>query len=222
MDSGRAIGIRAESVRFSGIADRPFIVERSDLSERGYAVIGLGYVGLPVALALARQFDPVFGFDISERRIAELRAGTDRTHEVGEAALRESRLRLTAKVEDIAGASFFIVTVPTPIDAAHRPDLGPIVSACNLVGKVLRPGAVVVFESTVYPGLTREICGPLLAKASGLREGVDFKLGYSPERINPGDQVHRLETRHGSPRPPPHRRRGASGPRTGSRFAVAT
>lgn len=164
------------------------------MSERGYAVIGLGYVGLPVALALARQFEPVFGFDISERRIAELRAGKDRTHEVGEAALRESRLRLTAKVEEIAGASFFIVTVPTPIDAAHRPDLGPIVSACNLVGKVLRPGAVVVFESTVYPGLTREICGPLLAKASGLREGVDFKLGYSPERINPGDQVHRLET----------------------------
>ncbi|HZT52718.1 MAG TPA: nucleotide sugar dehydrogenase, partial [Stellaceae bacterium] len=162
--------------------------------ERGFAVVGLGYVGLPVALALAKRFAPVWGFDISKRRIDELRQGTDRTREVSADALRQSRLRLTDRAEDLAAASFFIVTVPTPIDAERRPDLRPITGACRVLGPILRPGAVVVFESTVYPGLTREICGPLLAETSGLRQGVDFKLGYSPERINPGDQVHRLET----------------------------
>jgi UDP-N-acetyl-D-glucosamine/UDP-N-acetyl-D-galactosamine dehydrogenase len=164
------------------------------VSERGLAVIGLGYVGLPVALALAKRFAPVYGFDISARRVAELRDGKDRTREVTEAELRETSLRLTTKPEDLREASFFIVTVPTPIDADRRPDLKPIVGACELIGPALRPGAVVVFESTVYPGLTREICGPLLEKSSGLKVGVDFKLGYSPERINPGDLVHRLDT----------------------------
>jgi UDP-N-acetyl-D-glucosamine/UDP-N-acetyl-D-galactosamine dehydrogenase len=164
------------------------------VSERGLAVIGLGYVGLPVALALAKRFAPVYGFDISARRVAELRDGKDRTREVTEAELRETSLRLTTKSEDLREASFFIVTVPTPIDADRRPDLKPIVGACELIGPALRPGAVVVFESTVYPGLTREICGPLLEKSSGLKVGVDFKLGYSPERINPGDLVHRLDT----------------------------
>ncbi|HVA11650.1 MAG TPA: nucleotide sugar dehydrogenase [Stellaceae bacterium] len=164
------------------------------MSERGFAVIGLGYVGLPVALSLAKRFAPVWGFDISELRIAELRAGHDRTREVSAEELKQSKLRLTSWADDLAEASFFIVTVPTPIDAERRPDLKPVVSACEIIGRALRPGAVVVFESTVYPGLTREICGPLLAKASGLKQGVDFKLGYSPERINPGDQVHRLET----------------------------
>src|SRR5271168_4065544 len=162
--------------------------------ERGFAVVGLGYVGLPVALALARKFEPVIGFDISERRIAALRAGKDATGEVTEVALRETRLRLTDEADALGKASFFVVTVPTPIDAERRPDLHPLRSACALIGPVLRPGAVVVFESTVYPGLTREICGPALAKHSGLRAGIDFKLGYSPERINPGDREHRLET----------------------------
>src|SRR5271168_339569 len=162
--------------------------------ERGFAVIGLGYVGLPVALALAREFQPVFGFDISQRRLAGLRKGEDFTGEVATEELRASNLLLTSATADLADVSFFVVTVPTPIDAERRPDLQPLLSACALIGPVLRPGAVVVFESTVYPGLTREICGPALAKHSGLRAGIDFKLGYSPERINPGDREHRLET----------------------------
>jgi UDP-N-acetyl-D-glucosamine/UDP-N-acetyl-D-galactosamine dehydrogenase len=162
--------------------------------ERGFAVIGLGYVGLPVALALARKCEPVIGFDISRGRIEDLQQGHDITGEVSAAALRETRLRLTDDPEALAQASFLIVTVPTPIDADRRPDLRPLESACALIGPRLKRGSVVVFESTVYPGLTREVCGPLLAKASGLEQGVGFKLGYSPERINPGDKHHRLET----------------------------
>ena len=162
--------------------------------ERGFAVIGLGYVGLPVALALARKFEPVVGFDISQQRIAALRNAEDTTGEVTEAALRETRLRFSDDAEALNQASFFIVTVPTPIDAERRPDLAPLEAACALIGPRLRAGSVVVFESTVYPGLTREFCGPRLAQASGLRQGIDFKLGYSPERINPGDKQHRLET----------------------------
>jgi UDP-N-acetyl-D-glucosamine/UDP-N-acetyl-D-galactosamine dehydrogenase len=162
--------------------------------ERGFAVVGLGYVGLPVALALARHFAPVIGFDVAERRIAALRGGEDWTGEVTPSEIAGAKLRFTSDAADLAAASFFIVTVPTPIDADRRPDLAPLESACRLIGPALLPGAVVVFESTVYPGLTREICGPLLAQASGLRQGVDFKLGYSPERINPGDRQHRLET----------------------------
>jgi UDP-N-acetyl-D-glucosamine/UDP-N-acetyl-D-galactosamine dehydrogenase len=162
--------------------------------ERGFAVVGLGYVGLPVALALARHFSPVIGFDISAGRIAALRAGRDATDEVAPAALRATGLCLTDDPDALNEASFIVVTVPTPIDADRRPDLRPLSEACALIGPRLSPGAVVVFESTVYPGLTREVCGPLLAKASGLRQGADFKLGYSPERINPGDKQHRLET----------------------------
>jgi len=162
--------------------------------ERGFAVVGLGYVGLPVALALARHFAPVIGFDVAERRIAALRGGEDWTGEVKPGEIADAKLRFTSDAKDLAAASFFIVTVPTPIDADRRPDLAPLESACRLIGPALRPGAVVVFESTVYPGLTREVCGPLLARASGLRQGIDFKLGYSPERINPGDRQHRLET----------------------------
>jgi len=162
--------------------------------ERGFAVIGLGYVGLPVALALAKKFEPVIGFDISQRRIAALRDARDATGEVTEATLRETTLRLTDDADALNEASFFIVTVPTPINAERRPDLSPLEAACSLIGPRLRPGSVVVFESTVYPGLTREFCGPLLSALSGLEQGVDFKLGYSPERINPGDKQHRLET----------------------------
>jgi UDP-N-acetyl-D-glucosamine/UDP-N-acetyl-D-galactosamine dehydrogenase len=162
--------------------------------ERGFAVIGLGYVGLPVALALAKKFEPVIGFDISKRRIAALRNGEDATGEVTRAALRDTKLRLVDDADPLNEASFLIVTVPTPIDSERRPDLAPLEGACALIGPRLRPGSVVVFESTVYPGLTRELCGPCIAKASGLRQGVDFKLAYSPERINPGDKQHRLET----------------------------
>jgi UDP-N-acetyl-D-glucosamine/UDP-N-acetyl-D-galactosamine dehydrogenase len=162
--------------------------------ERGFAVIGLGYVGLPVALALAKKFDPVVGFDISPQRIAALRNARDTTGEVTEVALRETSLRLTDDACALKEASFLVVTVPTPIDAERRPDLSPLAAACALIGPHLTAGSVVVFESTVYPGLTRQFCGPRLAEASGLRPGIDFKLGYSPERINPGDKQHRLET----------------------------
>jgi UDP-N-acetyl-D-galactosamine dehydrogenase len=164
------------------------------VTERGFAVVGLGYVGLPVALAFARHFSPVVGFDISRSRIAELKDGIDRTGEVAADALAQSTLRLSDDPADLAEASFFIVAVPTPIDEQRRPDLRALTEACRLIGPALRPGAVVVLESTVYPGLTREICAPALAAASGLRPSIDFKLGYSPERINPGDRAHRLES----------------------------
>jgi UDP-N-acetyl-D-galactosamine dehydrogenase len=162
--------------------------------ERGFAVVGLGYVGLPVVLALGKKFDRVIGFDISHKRIAELRSGRDVTGEVSDAELQKTRVTFTDDPDALADASFIVVIVPTPIDAERRPDLSPIEGACKLIGPRLKRGSVVVFESTVYPGLTRGVCGPLLAKASGLEHGVDFKLGYSPERINPGDREHRLET----------------------------
>jgi UDP-N-acetyl-D-galactosamine dehydrogenase len=156
------------------------------------AVIGLGYVGLPLAVALARHY-PVIGFDIKSERIAELSEGHDRTGEVTDGALRESSITLTADAADLKGADVYIVTVPTPVTEDNKPDLGPLYSACRTVGAAMAKGAIVVFESTVYPGLTEDICGPALEKASGLKAGTDFFLGYSPERINPGDHVHRVE-----------------------------
>lgn len=159
------------------------------------AVLGLGYVGLPVAVALARKFDNVVGFDVSERRVTSLQGGHDWTGEIDDADLQASSLTITADPEALREATFLIVTVPTPIDEERRPDLGPIASACRLIGPRLTKGALVVFESTVYPGVTDDVCAPLLEKHSdGLKRGTDFTLGYSPERINPGDKVHRLET----------------------------
>ena len=165
----------------------------TNLHER-IAVVGLGYVGLPVATALARKFPAVVGFDISPRRIASLREGHDWTGEVSSGDLAALDLTFTDDPDRLKQMSFIIVTVPTPIDADNRPDLGPLESACRLIAPRLSTGAVVVFESTVYPGVTEDVCGPLLEKASGLERGKDFFLGYSPERINPGDKVHRLET----------------------------
>ncbi len=161
---------------------------------RRIAVIGLGYVGLPVAVSLARSGVPVIGFDIDAQRIAELRAGRDRTGEVGVDDLGHPTLSLSADASDLSNADFFIVTVPTPIDSAHRPDLSALLSASELVGRKLKAGDIVVYESTVYPGATEEDCIPLLEEASGLRSGTDFSVGYSPERINPGDKEHRFET----------------------------
>jgi len=158
------------------------------------AVIGLGYVGLPLAVALARRFEGVIGFDISSRRIAALRDNQDWTGEVSSDELADLALTFTDDADALADATMWIVTVPTPIDDERRPDLTPLESACAIIGPRLRPGAVVVFESTVFPGLTEDICVPLLEQASGLRHGDDFAAGYSPERINPGDKVHRLET----------------------------
>lgn len=157
------------------------------------AVIGLGYVGLPVAIGFARKFPNTVGFDINIEKVENLKQGIDLTGEVSPEALKTSNLKITSNLSDLANTNFFIVAVPTPIDRTHRPDLTPLTKASELIGKVLQPGAVVVYESTVYPGVTEDICGPILAKVSGLQQGVDFKLGYSPERINPGDKSHTLE-----------------------------
>lgn len=164
------------------------------LASEKIAVIGLGYVGLPVAIALARKFEDTVGFDLSGRRVSSLRGGVDYTGEIEGAELAASSLRITDNPDDIADCTFVIVTVPTPIDSSNRPDLAPLESACEIIGQRLSPGTVVVFESTVYPGVTEEVCGPLLARHSGLMQEADFFLGYSPERINPGDKTHRLET----------------------------
>lgn len=156
------------------------------------AVVGLGYVGLPLAVALSRKHE-VSGFDVDAGRIASLRQGRDTTHEVGSEDLLQSTLTLTTDAAELRSCEVFIVTVPTPIDQANRPDFSALLRACELIGPVLTKGAIIVFESTVYPGVTEEVCAPALERASGLRAGEDFKLGYSPERINPGDRDHPIE-----------------------------
>jgi UDP-N-acetyl-D-galactosamine dehydrogenase len=161
---------------------------------RKIAVIGLGYVGLPVAVAFGRSGAPVIGFDIDRKRVDELLAGHDRTREVEEAELNRQLLRYESDPASLGEADFYIVTVPTPIDSAHRPDLGAMLAASATVSAVLKRGDIVVYESTVYPGAVEEECLPVLEKKSGLTGGRDFHVGYSPERINPGDKVHRFET----------------------------
>jgi UDP-N-acetyl-D-galactosamine dehydrogenase len=157
-------------------------------------VVGLGYVGLPLAIALADHFD-VIGLDVDSARAAELRAGHDRTNEISPERLGTSRLRITDGAQDAYGADFYIVTVPTPVDGANRPDLSPLLGATKTVAGLIdsaRP-ATIVYESTVYPGVTDEVCGPLLEEVSGLVRGEHFFLGYSPERINPGDREHTID-----------------------------
>ena len=166
------------------------LLSRIEKREVRLAVIGLGYVGLPLAVEFGRQYR-VTGFDIHARRLEELRAGQDRTLEVAEDALRSAKgLVYSGDPEDLRETDVFIVTVPTPIDTHRRPDLTPLIRASETVGKVLKPGAVVVYESTVYPGCTEEDCVPILERHSGLTYNRDFFCGYSPERINPGDKVH--------------------------------
>ena len=162
--------------------------------DRRIAVVGLGYVGLPVAAAFSRSGCRVIAFDINSRRIQELRSGHDRTKELTSADLAREELFLTDDPNDLAAADFFIITVPTPIDEARRPDLRALLSASRTVGKKLKRGDIVVYESTVYPGATEEECIPVLEQSSGLASGTDFAVGYSPERINPGDKDHRFET----------------------------
>ena len=157
------------------------------------AVIGLGYVGLPVALAFAKQFPNTIGFEINLDKVNDLRQGIDQTGEVSREELKTSSLKITANPNDLLEANFFVVAVPTPVGIDNRPNLTPLIKASETIGKVLKKGSIVVYESTVYPGVTEEICGPVLAKYSELQQGVDFKLGYSPERINPGDKTHTLE-----------------------------
>lgn len=163
------------------------------------AIIGLGYVGLPLALALAKKFPGTIGFDISDKRISDLKQGIDWANEHGAEEIKSAPIVYSSSIADLEPVSFFIVTVPTPITEDKKPDLHPVLSACKTVAaaiKVRKSGTTpaIVFESTVYPGLTEEICGPEIARLSGLKQGVDFKLGYSPERINPGDPVHKLES----------------------------
>jgi UDP-N-acetyl-D-galactosamine dehydrogenase len=165
-----------------------------NLESSRIGVIGLGYVGLPLAVEFGKHYDTL-GFDINRTRIADLRAGRDNTLEVDAAELAASaRLRYSAQLDDLRACNVYIVTVPTPIDAAKRPDLTPLIRASETLGEVLKPGDVVVYESTVYPGCTEEVCVPLLAKGSGLVFNRDFFAGYSPERINPGDKQHRVTT----------------------------
>jgi UDP-N-acetyl-D-glucosamine/UDP-N-acetyl-D-galactosamine dehydrogenase len=156
------------------------------------AVVGLGYVGLPLAIGLARHF-AVTGYDAGQARIDELKKGKDRTGEVASDELRQTTINLTADDSEIADSDVIIVAVPTPVDEENQPDLRILRAACSTVGKRLMPGSVVVFESTVYPGVTEEVCGPILERESGLTCGKDFFLGYSPERINPGDREHSVD-----------------------------
>ncbi len=165
-----------------------------DLNDVRLGIVGLGYVGLPLAVEFGRHY-PTVGFDINPERIRELRAGHDSTLEVSEQELRAAEhLTYTDDMQDLAGCNTYVVTVPTPIDEHKRPDLTPLESASRTVGKVLKKGDVVIYESTVYPGATEEVCVPILEGVSGLAFNEDFFVGYSPERINPGDKVHRLTT----------------------------
>jgi UDP-N-acetyl-D-galactosamine dehydrogenase len=158
---------------------------------RRIAVVGLGYVGLPIAVAFGKHA-PVIGFDINRAKIAELRRGIDRTREVSPDDLRSARVHYTYEPAELKSADFIIVAVPTPINEALQPDLTALKKASELIGANLSPGTIVVYESTVYPGATEEVCQPILEQFSGLKCGIDFKLGYSPERINPGDKEHTL------------------------------
>lgn len=157
------------------------------------SVVGLGYVGMPLAVAFAGKGAAVIGFDINRNRIEAYRSGIDFTREVGDEAVKNSGVRFTWEEAELRQARFHIVAVPTPINQDHTPDLYPVESASAILGRNLMPGSVVVYESTVYPGVTEDVCVPILERESGLRCGVDFFVGYSPERINPGDPVHRLE-----------------------------
>lgn len=156
------------------------------------AVVGLGYVGMPIAVAFAKRGLNVIGFDYNEEKIDLYKAGIDPTKEVGDEAIQSTTVRFTHDEKELGNARFIIVAVPTPVNADHTPDLFPVESASKIVGRNLRPGTIVVYESTVYPGVTEDVCIPILEKESGMKCGEDFKVGYSPERINPGDKVHTL------------------------------
>ncbi len=161
--------------------------------EEKLSLVGLGYVGMPIAVAFAKKIK-VIGFDLNAEKIALYKGGSDPTKEVGDEVIKNTTVDFTADEERLKEARFHIVAVPTPVNDDHTPDLTPVEGASRILGRNLTKGSVVVFESTVYPGVTEDICVPILEKESGLKCGVDFKIGYSPERINPGDKVHRLET----------------------------
>ena len=169
------------------------LYEKLVAKEEKLSLVGLGYVGMPIAVAFAKKID-VVGFDLNEAKIELYKSGIDPTNEVGNEAIQATTIDFTADETKLREAKFHIVAVPTPVNDDHTPDLTPVESASRIVGRNLTKGSIVVYESTVYPGVTEEVCVPILEKESGLICGVDFKVGYSPERINPGDKVHRLET----------------------------
>jgi len=161
--------------------------------EESVCLVGLGYVGMPIAVAFAKKGVNVIGFDLNEKKIELYKSGVDPTNEVGDEEIKNSKVHFTSDMTELAKAKFIIVAVPTPVNQDHTPDLKPVIGASEIIGKNMTKGAIVVFESTVYPGVTEDVCVPVLEKESGMKCGVDFKVGYSPERINPGDKVHRLE-----------------------------
>ncbi len=160
------------------------------------ALVGLGYVGMPIAHAFANKGIDVIGFDLNKEKIELYKSGIDPTKEVGNDEIKASKVRFTSDETELKKAKFIIVAVPTPVNTDHTPDLTPVIGASEIVGRNLVPGSIIVYESTVYPGCTEDVCIPILEKESGLKYGIDFKIGYSPERINPGDKVHRLENIH--------------------------
>lgn len=162
-------------------------------NKENLSVVGLGYVGMPIAVAFAAKGINVIGFDLNKSKIELYQSGVDPTHEVGNDVIRTTSVQFTSDETRLREARFHIVAVPTPVNTDHTPDLTPVISASEIVGRNLVKGAIVVYESTVYPGVTEDVCVPILEQVSGLKCGVDFKVGYSPERINPGDKVHRLE-----------------------------
>ncbi len=172
------------------------LYEKLVKKEENLALVGLGYVGMPIAVAFAKKGINVIGFDLNKAKIDLYKQGKDPTLEVGDDAIKNSTVVFTADEKELANAKFIIVAVPTPVNIDHTPDLTPVIGASEIVGRNMTKGSIVVYESTVYPGCTEDVCIPILEKESGLQCGVDFKIGYSPERINPGDKVHRLENIH--------------------------
>lgn len=164
--------------------------------QESLSLIGLGYVGMPIAVAFAKKGINVIGFDLNKEKIKLYKSGIDPTKEVGDEEIRSTSVHFTSDEEELRKAKFHIVAVPTPVNTDHTPDLTPVIGASEIVGRNLVPGSIVVFESTVYPGCTEDVCIPILEQKSGLKCGKDFKVGYSPERINPGDKIHRLENIH--------------------------
>ena len=172
------------------------LYEKLIKGEEKLSLVGLGYVGMPIAVAFAKKGIEVIGFDLNKEKIDLYKSGIDPTKEVGDEAIRETTVKFTSSEADLRKAMFHIVAVPTPVNQDHTPDLSPVIGASKIVGRNMIRGSIVVYESIVYPGVTEDVCIPILEKESGLKCGIDFKVGYSPERINPGDKVHRLENIH--------------------------
>lgn len=170
------------------------LYEKIKNQKESISLVGLGYVGMPIAVEFAKRGVKVIGFDLNAAKIKTYKSGIDPTNEVGDEVIKNTTVEFTDNEKDLKRAKFHIVAVPTPVNDDHTPDLTPVEGASEILGRNLTKGSIVVFESTVYPGVTEDICVPILERASGLKCGVDFKIGYSPERINPGDKVHRLST----------------------------